>query len=395
MTVTAQSLPYDVLCIVFEYYAESDHPSEPLEALLLVCRSWSNTALSHGILWSTFDIEIDAVDDPAYWTSCVKRRLARCSVDTLIDVETQTSYAMKTTKSPLFHEACERLLLALTGDSGEIARRWRRFVPDNAFIFLPPETLAHCLSFPTPNLENFGLDFLRGDFTILPDTSSLKTVYLRRLAISSLPDLSNVTDLRVDVDKLDEEALAFAVNLVSLNIRQWVPFKLNGIYAQLETLEIEGMVTEECLESFVAPKLIDLRLAVDRGCDYSHVVACKGIDMKTLKRANIGWPYRIEDDTVAEYLDGVRHFLAAAVNLEVLVLEDTLIASLVLKLLTSDCEQLYQSHALRIVLEEEEMELGQGEDRLPSVNQLRGKTGALTDSDWRDIYEYLAPALQF
>ena len=395
MTVTAENLPHDVLCIIFEYYAESDSPSEPLEALLLVCRSWSNAALSHGILWSTFDIEIDTVNDPAYWTSCVKRRLARCSVDTLIDVETQTSYDMKTTESPPFYEACERLLLALTGDSGEIARRWRCFLPNDAFMFLPPETLAHCLSFPTPNLQEFGLDWLKGDFTILPDTSSLKTLYLRRVTISSFPDLSNVTTLQVDVDKLDEKALAFAPKVVNLNIRQWVPFKLNGTYTQMETLEIEGTITEECLELFSAPKLSTVTLAVDRGSDYSNVVACKGIDMKNLKQANIGWPYRIEDDTVAKYVDGVRHFLAAAVNLELLVLEDIDIASLVLKLLTSDCEQLYQSHVLRIILEEEEMELGQGEDRLPSVNKLRERTGSLPDTDWHGIYEYLAIALQF
>jgi len=138
MTVNAENLPHDVLCIIFEYYAESDHPSEPLEALLLVCRSWSNAALNHRILWSTFDIEIDIANDPVYWTSCVERRLARCSVDTLIDVEMETSYAMKINKSPPFREACERLLLALTGDSGEIARRWRRFLPNDAFMLSCP-----------------------------------------------------------------------------------------------------------------------------------------------------------------------------------------------------------------------------------------------------------------
>lgn len=395
MTTTAQNLPHDVLCIIFQYYAKDDRPSEPLEALLLVCKSWYNAALSHGILWSILGINIETPEDVEYWTSCVKRRLARCSVDTLIDVEVDSTYTVKRIKTPVFFEACGRLLIALAGDSGEIARRWRRFAPNDAFMFLPPRMMARCLSFPTPNLQELELDYLRGDFTILPDTSSLETCYIRHLAISSFPNLSSVTNLTIDVDKPDEEALSLAVNVVDLNIRNWTPFDLGGTYSRLETLRIEGKLTSNCLKSFSAPKLHNLTLAVDRGCDYSRVVACSGIDMKMLKRVNIGWPYRIEDDTVEEYLCGVRHFLTAAINLEVLDLDCATIASLVLKLLTSDCEWLYQSHVLRITLEEEEMELGQGENRLASVNEFREKTGCMPDADWSDIYKRLAGALEF
>jgi hypothetical protein len=41
------------------------------------------------------------------------------------------------------------------------------------------------------------------------------------------------------------------------------------------------------------------------------------------------------------------------------------------------------------------MELGQGENRLASVNEFREKTGCMPDADWSDIYECLAGELEF
>ncbi|KIM29578.1 hypothetical protein M408DRAFT_22908 [Serendipita vermifera MAFF 305830] len=180
-----------------------------------------------------------------------------------------------------------------------------------------------------------------------------------------------------------------------MDIHNWVEFKLAGTYTRLRSLAIEGVISKQCLEAFSAPNLTSLDLYVDKARDYFSVVSCKGIDLRTLKNATIGWIYRIEDDTVAEFLVGIREFLMAAPNLEKLVLLNTGSAALVLKLLTDDCISLYQSHPLWIVLDDDEMELGRGDNRSPSVALFREETGCIPDCSWEDVFLHLAGALEF
>ena len=169
MAAIAQSLPYDIFCLIFEYYAESECYSERLEGLLLVCKSWRDAAQSYGRLWSTFDIQIETLKDSASWTSRFGRRLARCSAGALLNIDINTSYEMKMERSCSFIDACKRLLVTLTGAFGEIAARWRRFFPNDAFRLLPSRLLARSLSFPTPKLEEIWgkINGAEGDYIIL------------------------------------------------------------------------------------------------------------------------------------------------------------------------------------------------------------------------------------
>lgn len=381
----AATLPFDILYNVFNYYAEFDHPSTPLETLLLVCKSWLGAAISHQGLWSTFKIQIQRHQDVKYWESCVKRRLARGSTHTLLDIDISRGISRRIPKDWTISYACNCLLSTLTGPSGEVSLRWRRFVVGYTFMFVQTDLLVRSLSFPTPNLEEFGICGLRGDHAILPDTRSLKVFDAVGLAIPRLPDLTKVTNLTIYANRqegLDEKAVNLVVNVTKMAIRNWARFKLAATYPRLQSLSIEGTISEHCLVAFSAPNLNEIVLAVDRASAYLNVVSCKGIDLGRLSSATIGWPYRIEEDAVAEYVEGVRQFLMAAANLEKLNLWNHSIAIIVLKLLTDQCVSLYQSN---VVLAGDEMELGRGESRLSSVAQFRERTGCNPDSSWDHI----------
>jgi hypothetical protein len=94
---------------------------------------------------------------------------------------------------------CEELVVQLSGQSGEVARRWRRFVVNDASVYIPPTVLARYLSFPTPNLEDLRLDKYRqqDSFVFLPDTASLTTFYVNGLDVPTFPNLAATTDLHV------------------------------------------------------------------------------------------------------------------------------------------------------------------------------------------------------
>lgn len=394
----ASALPFDILYNVFSYCVEFDHPSMPLEALLLVCKSWLDAAIGHNRLWSTFDISITLLQDITYWVSCIKRRLVRGSMQTLLDIEITRGVGGSVQTSTEISSAWESLLNVLTGQSGEVSIRWRRFVIEPIFIQVPTDPLVRSLSFPTPKLEEFRIYGLKGDYSILPDTRSLKIFDAVGLVIPQLPNLTNVTDLTLYAQpgqNFDEKAVSLAVNVTTLTIRNWRRFKLAAMYSRLQSLYIESFISENSLTAFSSPNLNELILAAEVGSDYLHVVSCKGIDLGGLKSATIGWPYRIEDTTIAEYMEGVRRFLMAATNLERLELWHGSMAMIVFKLLTDQCASLYQSRVLRIIVEEHEMELGIGGDRLSTVIQFGQTIGYTLDCSWGDIFSRLAGALEF
>ena len=387
-------LPFDVLCKIFEVYARFDQPSRPLalETLLLVCRSWFAAATDNQKLWCTFDMGIFSKEALAYWTKCVPMRLARCQSDILLDI---TINILHQADVPV--HAYEPLLSQVTGKSGEYARRWRRLIlhVDDREDFMQPYNVlfANFLRFPTPSLEELDCDSLRGH-PVLPDTRSLKMFHVPAFVVATLPDLSNVTHLRIGTSSsirldIDEVGLARAVNVKTMRITSSRPFKLTGTYKRLECLRIDGAFTEDCLRDFRAPRLRHIGLDVDRGIDYLRLVACNGIAIDALCSAYLSWDLHQFADIRRpwEYRDGLRHFLAHAVNLQVLEIDDRDLAAIVLKILADDCEWLYQSHVLRIIVLGQEIELGRGEYRLASMTWLCGRVNIWLhpSNNWDDI----------
>ncbi|KIM24690.1 hypothetical protein M408DRAFT_230325 [Serendipita vermifera MAFF 305830] len=389
MKAAADNMPFDILTFIFNHYSEYDTPYQPVETLLLVCKTWHNWATNNPKLWSKFNIILYDTYHTEYWASCIPRRLQKCPSSTLLDITITSEPTLMSFRD--CKAAFEALRVKLVGEHGELARRWRSFVLED--VGLSQKTVAQYLQFPTPKLEEFECRKLQSPFAVLPDTSSLRTFKVSWLRNTKLPSLENVTNLRIGIiGSFDENALASATNVVRMSIRSWdKPFRFVATYPQLKKLELEGEIGSDCLKNIQAPQLKKLTLRVGRGSDYLHVISSKGINLATLSSIRIMWrPIRhnsVED--IADYLHGVKSFLAGAINLETLVLENAEIAYLVLKLLTDDLKSLYQDHTLRIVQAEYEIELGDGEERLPSVNRLRAMTGGIPDCSWERLFELL------
>jgi hypothetical protein len=120
------------------------------------------------------------------------------------------------------------------------------------------------------------------------------------------------------------------------------------------------------------------------------VVSCKGLPLHQLEEVLIEQTGEIQDVGVAEYCDGLRVFLRAIKNIKVLELHDSVPKALVLKLLTTDCESLYQDHTVFLGEEEYGIELGRGNNRITTINELRQCVGDIADGTWEEIYSELA-----
>jgi hypothetical protein len=356
---TTGKLPFDILCMIFEQYAKFDNRFIPLETLLLVSKCWHNTALRAIRLWSSFEMHIRHIEDLYYWDACIMRRLNRCPPPVLLDICIDIRFNLQDNKG------CDTLLMQLAGKSGEVAKRWRRFVLNDPSFCIPGGVLKQCVSFPTPNLEDFRLDYvrIRGDLAFLPDAPSLRIFHLTGRDIPMLPNLSSATDLSICVGGVwggfNEQAIAKAINLVTMKIDGRAPFKLTATYKRLRSLHLEGRLSEGSLSTFSAPILTNLTLALAEGKGFHHLVSCKGINPGTLRKVHIQHGSdTIHREEIPEYLDGVRRLLTAAINLELLILEHTPIAHSILELLVNDRQWLNQCHSLRVVLQEGAMEWG-------------------------------------
>lgn len=379
----ADRLPFEVLCIIFEYYVAPGGPSRfrSQETLLLVSRSWYEVASNHTALWRKIDLSFASWYYMEDWGPCLARRLVRYSGNALIDIHITVQSRQAHHQAVGYARAVgEQLLLSLVGESGTIARRWRTFVVDNAFAYVSPAVLAHCLSFPTPNLQEFGVVSLRCDHKILPNASSLKSFSITESLLPNFPNLENVTNLEVtfwgsEWDKaFDEHAIGLARNLQSLKLGATWICKLRGTYCHLKSLELQGGIRKGDLTEFYAPNLNDLTLILSSGDDFHSVVSCAGIQLHDIQTARIGLKQDRDDERILTDID-LCHFLTESVNLETLTFHDSNTADTALTLLTSDCEHLYQSHTLHLVLTNYRGELGKGDARLSDVDRFRELTG--------------------
>lgn len=395
----AQDLPVDILYIVFESYAELDRPAVPqsLETLLLVCRTWHDVASHHTRLWSTFHLDFQTKEDAVYWAPCVSRRLVLYTANALLDIKlTMPPTAKHISSDTEALKLLESMLIAFVGKAGVTAKRWRTFDVDETSASALSCIMAGCLSFPTPNLQELRIDWLRCRHMLLPNTSALKTLSLSKCTLAGLPNLASVTNLQLNYfyvntmrESVEDQALASALNVKMMKIETWKPFNLAAKYPNLRSLELCDSVHAGSLAGFCAPMLCDLTLLVKAGRDYLSVVSCTGIQLKNVKKVRIGLHGQTSTN-FPDYLEGLRQFLKEVVNLETLIIEQPEVASLVLKLLTDDCEHLFQSHPVRLVLKGHSTELGRGEERLPSINEFRKQTKCVPDCSWDDLFLQLS-----
>lgn len=387
-------LPFDILCQIFDYYA-SKETQYPLETLLLVCKFWSQAACDYPRLWSSFKINTKHI---IMWCARVPLRMSRCP-DSLLDIEITVGNSTAVISGEDLDEYYLSLTESLTGKDGEVARRWRRLIAKDCgtvyWVSTQQSRLAKLLHFPTPNLEELSLDGLASSLPILPATPSLKKLTFRRNKLSKLPDLSTVLELSVCISgERYENALVNAVNLVKLDFLSGsFIYHIRGSYPHLKSITLPGSMYYKSLAGLEAPSLDRLCTSFGWAHQFHGLLACPGVPLQDVRELEIGAEimsrraYSQHDG----YLDALRRFLSATKNVQVLVFTDAFISGVILKLLTGDCEPLYQAHRPLIKLYEHEIHLEQGPARRPSVDKLRNLVTGIPslDASWEDIFRLL------
>ncbi|PVG01155.1 hypothetical protein CPB86DRAFT_781733 [Serendipita vermifera] len=80
-------LSQDILWMIFDFYAETDGPQDPLERLLFVCKYWSLAARQHRRLWTKFPIRLESSNDLKFWFSRTPSRIKICGEEGPAEVE--------------------------------------------------------------------------------------------------------------------------------------------------------------------------------------------------------------------------------------------------------------------------------------------------------------------
>lgn len=258
----------------------------------------------------------------------------------------------------------------LVGPDGQVARRWRRFSARGCGT-LP---VLFEITRPTPNLQEIYLVNVRSISSIFQVTRSLK-VYSSYNVAMPLPDLRTATEVSICTGWIFDTDIAKSVNLVTLTLFSGVggtyQYRLSNAYPRLTRLRLTERLHEGDLNGFSAPALQELHLDFTRGSEFLCVVACKGLPLAKLKKASLASGERIRDLNKEAYLDGIRIFLHVVSHIEVLDLPSVVSQAFVLKLLTIECEDLYQDHDVITSIHGYKTKFGRGEDRPRIVDKFQ------------------------
>jgi F-box-like len=386
-------LPFDVLGHIFSYYASEENIKYPLETLLLVCRSWSHSALGHRALWKHLKIYIGHEPTPTIWTTRLPLRLARCGPDIDLDVDLRNllyidthqgraeieHLAFKPSCNPddtlVFHQdlrkgcscyiaasACAKVSLqALTGSNGEICARWRSFT-----LYLGGrqyDEIGTALSHATPILENLELGNVRFSdevpyLHIFPQVHSLKRLSLLECELPSLPRCENLLDVSLHWEQPydtypDFSSLRKAQKLQSLSLRTSfdAQVRLPGQLPDLRVLRLEGYISIDRTDIFNCqmPQVSHLSLEYEEYDLLNQMLQCQGFSIEKLTRLSLGWESKLfqAEDEILLLMDSLRAFLTRARDLQHLDASDDFLP-LVIKVLWNSRNDLANPNLVRL-----------------------------------------------
>ncbi|CCA74373.1 hypothetical protein PIIN_08326 [Serendipita indica DSM 11827] len=229
------SLPSDVLGEVFAWYGLSEDLYHPLETLLLVSRSWHDTALLNRGIWARFNIEVGHLKSMDIWKTRLQRRLDRIGPTTLLDISIRNVCSIPNhpcaseylnenvpkgneRSSAVILNACSvryfmiEILKDFNGHKGSLAKRWRSLhlcFGNQEWIYKHAGWVDHlgfaldALFYPTPALETLTFGYLNpsGDSRrknpFLPFSPNLRTCTLSNYPFSSYPDMSAAREVTI------------------------------------------------------------------------------------------------------------------------------------------------------------------------------------------------------
>ncbi|CCA70401.1 hypothetical protein PIIN_04340 [Serendipita indica DSM 11827] len=280
--------PFEVLGELFSYIRDDPKAGDValLERLLLVCRAWTCAALGHTQLWGYLNVYVSGKYTIDFWMKYIRSRLLRTGPVQLVDV--CIGYDPRIVVWQMLP-----LLNLLSGENGEIARRWKSLVLCDSEGIIQTTHIDHFLSHPTPYLELIRLDYvhLSPQVRVLPVVSALRRADFVECdpSIPSM-DMSRLQELNLslydDWSTQNLEPLQHAQNVVKLVIEAWRywQFPKTTSFPHLKEAILRMPMASRALQGFVAPSLEILYIKIWTEKEVLCILECPGIKPAQLKK---------------------------------------------------------------------------------------------------------------
>ncbi|PVG01156.1 hypothetical protein CPB86DRAFT_117856 [Serendipita vermifera] len=287
------SLSHDILWMIFDFYAETDGPKDPLEKLLHVCKYWSLAAHRHRRLWTKFSIKLVSNDDLKFWLSRTLSRLKICGEEGPAEVD--FTYDPHSDSGKFDKDMALTLSYQLVGHEGSLVDQWTKIS-----VELVPspvrETWMRALSRPTPNLRFLKIAHVVATKPILPFAPSLEELILSNCDCALGNDFGQLKILGIrgygsNIQNIS--SVLTAANLNTLSFTNWGRnVTLPPSFATLESASFTAGAHIWLIEKFSAPRLRSLTIFLRTEECITALKNCRGIDFQRLETLAFGcWIY--------------------------------------------------------------------------------------------------------
>jgi len=353
-------LPFDILSCIFDHYQQQEDVFHPLETLLLVCKSWSEAALSDRALWGRFNIRLGHEPVMGMWKKRLPLRLMRSGPTVPLDIivhsegysddldEEVLRYSRFYSKncfskhgSTMWRCKCHRghnetitsILGVLVGPNAEISKRWRRFRLDleiMTYVTSPHSSraadLSRALTSATPSLVSLSLGNISihgctdPNYPILPFAPLLREVAIRMCDLPRFPAMPALQ--RADIYYLDDEFsipihLEEAHRLQELTIHMDVqPITLPPLFSDLFHLTLNVPSIPSAFTQVSVPRLTCLTLFIWNWRLAIELSECSAFPLEQLTDLEIRHPRKAKTTYNSVCVGAMTRFLQRRIRLK-------------------------------------------------------------------------------
>ncbi|PVG01158.1 hypothetical protein CPB86DRAFT_781734 [Serendipita vermifera] len=282
-------IPFEILWMIFDKYAEADGREDPLEKLLLICKTWTAAAYQYQTLWSSFRIKLNYDSDFSFWYSRIPSRLDLCG-DVLLDVDITVGPFI------IWFSRINALVTQITsliiGKDESLVRRWRRLC-----VEVPPTFLHRswnkALACPTPNLRFLRIRDLPLTQPILPFAPLLEELQVHGYRFTLMSNLVELKVLKLVFVGLKTDQIEPVFSPPKLSHLEMVQSARNlrfpSPFHSLESVYFLDKLGNDFIETFSAPRLRSICLRVRDEGTLRAIKSCRGIDIKRLDTFGLGF----------------------------------------------------------------------------------------------------------
>lgn len=300
-------LPFELLGLIFAYYAHDETLIHPLETLLLVSRWWKFVALGHHNIWGNLRIHFGHRPTQEAWLRLLPWRLGRSGTAPL---SIELRYALDGLDHPYYErtstcawarqyfkglDTCSciesapkfarDLLDILAGPNGEECKRWTKlhitlggeyrcevgYGYRTASSWLMPRPFTY----PMPSLESLYLSQLQiphsNSVSPFSFTPSIRTVYIEHCTLGSLDgaDFSSAESIIIRSSRILREAPNIfnfrqdsAIKVLDIDIPELRSSMISRALPHLHTLRLGWGDTSQLVDNAEYPSLRNLEFIV-------------------------------------------------------------------------------------------------------------------------------------